>query len=120
MGRRPTTRATFCEGPFTVALAGQMIGNRLQLVTNDNVNPSGRVGQYADFTSPQRWSASTSLTRTRNGTVVASQGTRIDKTFTDSAAASYELTRAFTSQRIFPRGGRRDREVDVHHRRQQR
>ncbi|NGO74131.1 S8 family serine peptidase [Streptomyces sp. YC504] len=98
-----STKDTWFTGPFTVGLAGQSTGARLQLRIEDNVDPSGLVGEYADFNFPQRFQGTTRLYR--NGVLVADRGSLIDKTFADSSKASYALSRTFTSAGIFPMGG---------------
>lgn len=98
-----TTRATYFEGPLSMAAGGQVTGARLQLAFKDSVNAVGRSGTYGDFNVPQRWSSTTRLYR--DGVLVADKGSTIDETFTDAGPASYELTRSFTSQGVFPMGG---------------
>ncbi|MEU9094830.1 S8 family serine peptidase [Streptomyces sp. NPDC048428] len=98
-----TTKATYFEGPLSMAAGGQITGARLQLGIQDSVNAVGRPGMYADFNVPQRWSSTTRLYR--DGVLVADKGSTIDETFADAGPASYELTRSFTSQGIFPMGG---------------
>ncbi|RFC70297.1 S8 family serine peptidase [Streptomyces sp. AcE210] len=98
-----STKDTWFTGPFTVGAVGQSTGARLQLRIDDNVDPRGLVGEYSDFNFPQRFQGTTRLYR--DGVLVADRGSLIDKTFTDSSKASYELNRTFTSAGIFPMGG---------------
>ncbi|MFJ6851178.1 S8 family peptidase [Streptomyces sp. NPDC091271] len=98
-----TTKATYLEGPLSMTAGGQITGARLQLGVQDSINTAGRPGTYGDFNVPQRWSSTTRLYR--DGVLVADKGSTIDKTFADAGPASYELTRSFTSQGIFPMGG---------------
>lgn len=98
-----STKETWFTGPFSVAAKGQPTGARLQLRIDDNVDPKGLVGEYADVNFPMRLTGTTQLHR--DGVLVADRGTTIDKNFEDAEKASYELKRTCASAGIFPMGG---------------